>query len=188
MSITIVIEPTEEPITLAEAVAQVSGYGTAHDTTLTAMIVAARRHVEARLQRGLITQTRALRLDGFPQVLKLREGLLQSVTSITYVDSDGATQTLAAAAYQVDRYSDPPRIKPAFGSVWPSTRDQLNAVTVTYVCGYGAAAAVPQDIKSAIKLIVGDLFNNRESSVVGASYVETPTVTALLADHVSYAT
>lgn len=187
MSITIIVEPTEEPITLAEAVAQVSAYGTAHDAELTSMIVAARRHVEAKLQRGLITQTRALRLDGFPRVLKLRDGLLQSVTSIAYVDTAGATQTLDVAAYQVDRYSDPPRVKPAFGSAWPPTRDQLNAVTVTYVCGYGVAAAVPQDIKSAMKLIVGDLFNNRESSIVGASYVETPTVAALLADYVSYA-
>lgn len=187
MSITIIVEPTEEPITLAEAVKQCEVFGTAHDGYLTDQIIAARRHVEARLQRGLITQTRALRLDGFPAVITLREGLLQSVSSITYVDTDGATQTVDAADYQVDPYSDPPRIKPDYGSVWPATRSQFNAVTVTYVCGYADAAAVPQDLKSAMKLIVADLFSNRESGIVGTIYVETPTVAALLNDHISYA-
>lgn len=188
MSITIITEPEEEPITLAEAATQVNAYGTAHDTLLTDLIVTARQHVEARLQRGLMAQTRALRLDRFPPEITLCEGLLQSVESITYVDADGAAQTLDPAEYQVDRYSDPPRIRPAYGKVWPATRTQLNAATVTYMCGYADAAAVPSDIKAAMKLIIGDLFEHRGASIVGASYVETETVTALLAGHVSYAT
>lgn len=187
MSITITVQPTEEPISLDEAKLQVEEIGSAHDAMLTSLIKAARQHVEAKIGRGLLSQTRALRMDCFPAEIVLREGLVTAVSSITYVDTDGATQTLAPENYQADLFSDPPRIRPAFTTTWPATRDQLNAVTVTYVCGYANAVVVPENIKSAIKLILGDLFATRESGVVGTIYTTTPNVDALLADHVAYA-
>lgn len=186
MSITITVQPAEEPVTLAEAKLQVELIGDAHDTMLTSLIVAARRYVEARTHRGLVSQTRVLRMDRFPPVITLREGLLTSVSSVTYVDPAGDTQTLAPADYQVDQYSDPPRIAPAYGLAWPATRDQFDAVTVTYVCGYADATAVPEDIKSAIKLVIGDMFANRESGIVGTIYTANPAVNNLLAGYVSY--
>ena len=67
------------------------------------------------------------------------------------------------AEYQTDisTQDSPARIKPAYGLVWPSTRsDKYNAVTVTFTCGYGAAAAVPTTIKQAILMLINHWFDN----------------------------
>lgn len=69
----------------------------------------------------------------------------------------------------MDDKSEPGWIVPAYGYSWPSTRDDVNAVIVTYVAGYGAnAAAVPLPIKQWILLALGTMFDNREIEVTGA--------------------
>jgi len=47
----------------------------------------------------------------------------------------------------------------------------------------GAAVAVPASIKAALLLIVGDLYENREGAVVGASRTDNPTVNRLMQFH-----
>lgn len=183
MSVIVVTPPSEEPVTLAEARDYCELIGTAHDTLLTSLIAGARKHIEQRLNRALITQTRALRIDAFPcGPIIIREGLLQSLTSVEYVDVNGNPQTFTD--YQLDQHSDPPRISPAYGYAWPATRCQMDAVTVTYVCGYGAAAAVPEDIRIALLMIVADVIDNRAASVDRA--VENPAVRYFLDPYVSY--
>lgn len=87
---------------------------------------------------------------------------LVSVDSIKYIDQDGTQQTLANTEYLVDLVSEPARVMPAYGKTWPGTRNQIAAVEVTFTCGYGAAAAVPEGIKSWIKLRIGSLYEHRE--------------------------
>jgi len=94
---------------------------------------------------------------------------LQSVSSITYLDNNGDSQTLAASKYDVDASSEPGRIAPAFGETWPDTRDVNNAVTVTFIAGYTTAALVPDTIKHAIKMITGHWYENREEVVIGVT-------------------
>jgi len=127
---------------------------TTGNSEIASLITDARRAAEGILDRALITQTWELTLDRFPfysadntrSEILLPRPPLQSVTSITYTDIDGATQTLASANYKVDTIGEPGRVVPAYGLSWPSTRNEINAVTVRYVCGYGAAATVPADI------------------------------------------
>lgn len=92
---------------------------------------------------------------------------LIQVTSVEYVDQDGTTQTLAPSAYKVDNISQPARLVPAYGTTWPGTRNEINAVIVTYQCGYGeTATAVPQPIRQWMYLRIGALYENRESDVI----------------------
>ena len=42
-----------------------------------------------------------------------------------------------------------------------------NCVTVRFVAGYGAASAVPETVKAAIKLLVGHLYEHREAVTLG---------------------
>ena len=135
---------------------------TTEDPLLSALILAAREHVEAFTRRALVTQTWDLKLDGFPSVIRVPRPPLQSITSISYIDSNGATQTWAAANYSVDTSSQPGRIEPAYGISYPTLRGVPNAVTIRFVAGYGAAAAVPQSVKQAILLFVAHLYENRE--------------------------
>lgn len=61
---------------------------------------------------------------------------LQVVESITYIDQNGAPQTLDPSQYLVDKIRMPARITPAYNTTWPATQNQANAVTVTFVVGH----------------------------------------------------
>jgi uncharacterized phiE125 gp8 family phage protein len=80
-----------------------------------------------------------------------------------YTDVSGNSTTFSSSDYVVDTYSMPGFIEPAYTKVWPVTRSVSNAVTITYVCGYGAASAVPDAVKSAMKLLIGHWYENREA-------------------------
>lgn len=178
--------PSVEPVSLADAKQALRLTGADEDGYLTNRIVEARRLVERWLGRQLITATWKLYLDEFPDEVLLEKLPVATVTSITYVDLDGTTQTLASADYQTDITSQdtPARIMPAYGKSWPDTRaDTYNAVCVTFTAGYGAAAtSVPDTIKAAILLLVGHRYELREPLNIGNIVNEIPfSVQALLA-------
>jgi len=110
------------------------------------MISMARQAAELQLSRYLITQTIDAYFDRFPESFVLPP--LQTVTSITYVDALGATQTLASNQYQVDAVSVPARIIPVSGVTWPAVADRMNAVKVRFVAGYGDD---PEDVPACVK-------------------------------------
>lgn len=175
MALTLTVAPAEEPVTLAEAKAHLRVTDADSDTLITTLIKTARLMAEGFTNRAFVTQTWQWRLDGFfPWRISVPKGRLQSVSSIQYVDANGDTQTLASSDYSVDAKSDPGRIEPAYGKVWPTTRYQMNAVTITFVAGYGAASAVPEDIKHAMLLIIGELYERREEAIAGTIIGEVP--------------
>jgi uncharacterized phiE125 gp8 family phage protein len=191
-AIKVVTPPAAEPLSLLEAKSWVRSVIDAEDADVLALIRAARQRAEKETERALVTQTLRLTLDRFPDVgyygrrsiatawgrtatrtpdvgslfdgelIYLPRPALQSVLGVTYVDTQGVTQTLDPSAYQVDAESEPGRLMPAYGQVWPATRDQLNAAAVTYLAGYGDAAAVPEEIKLAMRLMIGHWYEHRE--------------------------
>ena len=175
--------PSAEPITSTEAKLHLKiDSDTTDDNLITYLIQAAREQAEAFTNRALITQTWDLVLDNFPDNstpdgydIYLSKSPVASITSITYLDGNGATQTLASSVYGLDNYGEPCRIYLKYGQSWPSTYSQANAVTVRFACGYGASGtAIPQSIKAAMMLILGHLYEHREDVVVGVSAVELP--------------
>lgn len=158
--LTLVTPPAATPVSLDEARAHCKA-DTADDTLLQVYLDAAVAHVdgaEGVLGRCLVTQTWDYKLDAFPETIKVPLPILASVTSISYVDADGDTQTMSASDYRVSGQ----RITPGDAG-WPATDDVTHAVTVRFVAGYGLAVAVPAAIKAAILLYVGDLYANREA-------------------------
>jgi len=152
----------------------VPAVNTTSDPLIGMMIAAARAHAETELHRYLITQTLDAWFDAFPRYENprcpdrtIRLPPLQTVTAITYVDTDGTTQTLAADQYVVDANSQPARISEAWGVCWPATRTQDNAVKIRFVAGYGAAAAVPACIKHWMLVRISTLWENRTQIVIG---------------------
>ena len=143
-----------------------------------AWLVAARQFAETYTHRALITQTWDLQLDGFPAWsgltsdggLELPKPPLVSVTSVSYVDTAGVTQTWAASNYTVDAPAGPwarmGRVVPGWSLYYPVARTVPNAVTVRFVAGYGAASAVPPPIKAAMKLLIGNWWMNREAGAI----------------------
>lgn len=174
------VAPTVEPISVDD-VEQHCQLGTIHDDQVRlvqGMITAARQWVENRLHRQLCTATWKLYLDEFPAVIEITDKLpVTAISSITYVDTAGDSQTWSSANYQTDYASEnrPARIMPGYGKSYPSTRgDTFNAITITFTAGYGAAADVPQAIKNAILVLVAERYEHREQSVLGGNLNQVP--------------
>lgn len=182
--------PAAEPITLVEAKLHLRVDITDDDTYISSLIAAARGYCENYTSRQFVTATYDFRLDNFPQnmgdefsgkilssedlIIRLPKAPLQSVSYIKYIDLDGNEQTLGASYYIVDEKSEPARIALAYNQVWPDTREIINAVTIRFVCGYGAYTTVPESIKSAMKLLIGHWYENREEIITGTIVSKIP--------------
>lgn len=165
MSLRLSSAPATEPVTLTEAKNHLRVDISNDDDLITALIQASREWIEKYTNSVLITQTWEYQRDyGFPHIFRLAKNPVQSVSSITYTDGDGVTQTVTASDYVLDENQWPARVYEACSASWPTTRVERNAVKVTFVAGYGAAADVPSPIKAAILLMVGHLYENREAS------------------------
>jgi len=169
MILKLVTAPVAEPITTAEAKTHLRIDGSDEDTLIDTYIMAARQLCEMEARRAFVTQTFDLFLEQWPasDEIMLPRPPLQSVTSITYTDSNGNAQTMPSADYLVDTASEPGRVVLSYGGTWPSaTLRPGPAITVRFVAGYGLAAAVPAMYKQAIKLLVGHWYENREQVVL----------------------
>ena len=181
-SLTISSEPAAEPISVPEAREHLRITHTSEDPLVEAYITAARLYVEAYTKRQLVTATWLLKLDRFPpREIVVPLPPLASVTSVTYIDENGDTQTWDSSLRQHDTNSEPGRIKPIESESFPSTQlDTYNAVTVTFVAGYGDASAVPERFKHAIKLMTANWFEFREPVIDGRVMKAPTSVDALL--------
>jgi uncharacterized phiE125 gp8 family phage protein len=180
MAVNQTVAPTSEPLTTAEAKAHLKVDTSDEDTLIDAYVTAARGWCEQYLRRQLITATWELLLEDFYQEsIPLPWAPLQSITSIVYTDSDGVSQTVSSSDYTVDIKSTPGQVYPVYGEYWPTPRAERNAVTITYVAGYGAASAVPEEIRTAIRLLVGHYYEHRGDEGAGVP----PVVEAMLYPH-----
>lgn len=167
---TLVTAPAVEPITLTEAKEHLREDGVGQDSLIEDVLIpAARQYVEKRTWRALITQTWDFTWYRFPigPGLGLSLPPLQSVTSVTYYDTDNALQTFASSNYIVDTSMEPGTIRLLEGVSWPDTYARPSAVIVRAVVGYGVAADVPAQYKHAMNLLVGHWYANREGVVTG---------------------
>lgn len=175
MALRLVTDATSEPVSLDEIKLhlRLSTASTVEDSLLTAYIKAARAYAENYTKRAFGQQTWELTLNGFPSSgIELARPPLSTASTdvtITYVDTSGASQTLGSTVYTVDIYSEPGRVTTAYNNDWPDTRDQDNAVKVTFKTGY-SSSVIPEDIKHWIKLRVGSMYEHRESVTVGESF------------------
>jgi uncharacterized phiE125 gp8 family phage protein len=175
MPLSLVTPPATEPLSLDDAKLHLQVDGDAENVTIDALVYAAREWLENFTGRALIQQTWDLKLDSFADCDYFREGAIwlpkppvTAVSSVTYVDTAGVSQTWSSSEYQTDLPSGPharrARIQPAYGYTWPTTRDQPNAVTIRFVAGYGTTAeSVPSLLVTAMKLLIGQWFQHRAS-------------------------
>ena len=178
MALKLITAPAAEPVSTSEAKSHLRVDTTADDTYIGTLITVARQNVESHLRRALISQTWEVVLDDFPAgVIRLPKPPLASVTSIKYTDDEGNESTDSSDNYVGDSDTEPGRVVLKSGESWPSdTLAAANGVRVRYVAGYGSAAAVPNPIRQAILLLIGTLYENRESVLVaqGVTVAQLP--------------
>ncbi len=163
------VAPTEEPIDLTEARLHLKLSSTAEDSLITGFIKTARQIIERYLNRALITQTWELYMDCWEPIIEIPFGNLSSNGfKIEYRDATGTLVTLQSDQYWVVTTADPGYVKRAYTTVFPVLQlGRPDAIKITFTCGYGSAANVPQPIKDAMKLWIGDLYENRGTVAIG---------------------
>lgn len=196
MTVKTTAAPVAEPVTRTEAKAQCRIDGSDDDTLVDRLVIAARSYIEAITGLVLVQRTMTKTFDRFPlgsAGMSLPIVPVQSISSVSYLDADGAAQTLSADVYKGDFPDDWfPRVTLKQDQSWPTTRCEASAVTVTVTAGFAPsddspadyAANVPQDLKHAILMLVGHWYENRETVLVGV--VDKPmamAVDALVAPH-----
>ena len=153
-------------------------YHTQDDTYIATLILSATQVIEAETRRALINRSFAYQLEAFPAdgEIILPRSPLSSVTSVTYTDAAGATQTLASSVYHTYSVNGVGRVVLKSTSSWPTTlgTDALD-VTVNFVAGYGAdASSVPNALKHAVLLQATHMYENRTSVNIGNIVNEIP--------------
>ena len=169
------VEPTSEPVTIAEARRQCDLDDNYFDEQLQHLIKAARRKVEQDTRRALITQTRVLKMATFPAsiAIELPRTRVASVSSVQYVNTGGSTITFSSSLYALDANHNPPLVVLGYNETWPSVRGHHNDVVITDVAGQ-ASTAVPETAKQAVLLLVRHWFDNSSPVVVGTITASLP--------------
>lgn len=144
---------------------------TSQDNLITELGVAARSWAEIYTRRSFVAATWQLLMDFFPGYIDLKlagqkvsspfvsgsnavlVGIryavqmpfppVNSIVSVTYQNANGQVTALTQGNdYIADLLSNPARLTPPFGQMWPVARVVVNAVAVTFTAGYAQPVAV----------------------------------------------
>ena len=163
MPLITITPPDAEPVSVEDVKIAARLDAEAFDDQLALLLIPAiRAEAEHRLGRRLITQTVELVLDEFPAgEIDLLLPSVQSITSVKYLDSAGAEQTVINTDYSLDNAKSPARVLLYTDASWPATYAVPNAVRVRYVVGYGDDdASVPANIHLWITAMVVQALDN----------------------------
>lgn len=146
-----------------------------------AFVAAAVSHIDGPagwLGRCIWPQTLELRQDALCGSVRLPYGPVTGIASVKTVDVDGVEQTMSAEDYVLTNAGD---LVLAHNAVWPTLRGDTEGVRIRYAAGF---EVLPPPVLTAVLLMVGDLYANRETVVTGTSAAAVPmsmTVQNLLA-------
>jgi uncharacterized phiE125 gp8 family phage protein len=99
--------------------------------------------------------------SGPVNAIKLFRTPLVSVSSVKYYAPDaGSMTTMSANDYRVITSTEPGQVQ-ITGSL-PAVEDRPDAIQITFVAGYSLPRQSPQGLRHAIKMIVANLYENRQ--------------------------
>lgn len=168
-----VVTAAQEPVlSLEEAKAHLRVDISDDDALIAAFVAAATAWSEEYMRSALITRVYRYWLDDMPGlVLRLPMPPLQMVEKVSFFDDGDVEHVADGASYFVDNVSRPGRVALRGGWSWPQVDLRVvNGVAVTYKAGWGdSAASVPENIRTAIRLLVGHYYENREAVVTSGA-------------------
>lgn len=169
----LVTGPTSLPISIAEVrrSLRLDNDQTEHDQLIDRLLRSGIGFVEQQTNRALVTQTVRDRFDVWPcdgEVLKLTKGPVQSISSVKYIDTDGAEQTLSSSVYGLLK-GEPARVFLKYLQDWPDIAEQPGAISIEYVAGQDAPDS---ELVMCVLLFVGYFFENRQAKDVPAGLID----------------
>ncbi|MDF1606959.1 head-tail connector protein [Hoeflea sp. YIM 152468] len=192
----LVAPPAGLPVSLVEAKLHLRVDHADDDTLITSLLGAAVDHLDGWsgiLGRSLVEQEWRQDFDAFSSCLSLPLGPVISITSVDYTDANGDPAIVDSGSYSLKTDAGG-RSRVEFDGVSVS-----GSVSITYLSGYPTTPEVPADgeipaipaqstvpaaIKTAILLLIGNWYENRESVVTGTIASELPlAVDALIAPY-----
>lgn len=173
-------------ITIEQAKAHLRVEHSDEDPLIDSLIASAFRYIENRTGQVFDQRPGMVQLiDSLPAGgagLELQWTPVRSVSEVSYVNNAGARETLPGTAVELDPRGVYPLLFPAGTGSWPEHRPQRASVQITVNAGY---ESLPADVRAAALLVVGHLYEHRESVVVGTGATELPMgVEMLLAPYV----
>lgn len=154
--------PTEKPLCVGDVKDFLRYYSTEQDYVIEALMDTALLEVESQSYRKLITQTWTITCNTWQEAKEvIKFGQLQSVSSVTYLDEDENLQTVSTSEYKVAGTGDADKGRIIFYADgdfdYPSVFE-VEPITIEFICGYGDPVDVPEVFKTAIKMLVSDLW------------------------------
>lgn len=159
--------PASEPVTLVEAKNFIKeNYGTdvQEDALITSLIKSSINNLQEALNLSFITQTRVMFLQTFERKVKLPNGPHSGIVKVERIYQGTATALVAGTDYWVNsaKETDPAFKTLVFERLYCTGSGLYDySLRVEYECGYGLAAAVPDEVKQAILKDVANNYFNR---------------------------
>ena len=159
MTYVILSKPNCDVVPLSEMKQWLRVSSNSDDILIKSLIDSGVELAEKYMGRDILTTQYENYRESFYEDLTLRRGAFQSLDSIEYL-VDGSYQTLNSSEYTIT-------IGGIFGIVCdiknvPGTDCDCNAVKITFKTGFGDDPSdVPESIKTAIKMYVSYLYENR---------------------------
>ena len=174
---------TTPVFTTAEAKAVLKVDVSDDDTGIDNLVAAATESCQIYTNQYFINTVVTQYSDNWDSFYTLYKSPVVSITHVKYYDTDDSLQTLASSNYILDNTSKPARIGIAVDGSLPNLADRINAVEVKYTVGYGTASTdVPEGIRTAIILTVGNWYENRQTVITGRTATELPLSSQYLLD------
>jgi uncharacterized phiE125 gp8 family phage protein len=175
-------------LTLAEAKAHCRVTDSTEDALIDHLIATVARVVERESWRFTSRASREFSFQGFgchPRDRVIIPALpVVAIEAVTYLDANGAEQTLTPADYRLGNWHGLASLQPSPGTSWPATAALDGAVTVRALCGHVGAEDFPADLKNFALLMLTHYFDNREAVGGGSAASSLSDAAArLLADY-----
>ena len=169
-NLVVVTPPAVEPVTFSDLAAQLRLDTTDDSAYVQQLGMVGREFIEQICNITVIATTFDVSFDywGNPfRGLRLPKRPASSVVSVSYVDSNGTTQTLDSSKFDIRKTATYWYILPKWGTIFPITGFVPNAVTVRFTAGYADANSTPAMVKAAILQWSAWAYENREAVAEG---------------------
>jgi uncharacterized phiE125 gp8 family phage protein len=167
----LVIPAVADPITLEDAKTFCRIDGDVEDSLIVGMIKAATGITQNYAWMQWVTATYRTKIDRLEHEIFIWKNPVKTIQSVTYYDENNVLQTLSTSKYSFGLMNGCGviRIKEV-----PRTYDRVDCVSILFTCGYGNQIAVPAEVKSAMYLTIGHLYEHREDVNVGVTSQQMP--------------
>lgn len=180
---------SNEPLSVAEVKLHCRIDHNEEDPLLQSYITAVREHVEEVTGRALVEKLVQYRFDDFNDVLgfEFRPLPFRNLSSFSYLDVNEIEQQVPTSIYRVITADRRAYITLRANQVWPSLlSDEDYPVQVTFVASPGTSSGSPSipvlhpSLRAAMLLMIGDLYENRESQITGTIIARSETAMNLI--------